>query len=64
MLKSDSLEIKDLLLICNACFETGNIPKDLKAEDFEVSNIYGIVDPNESKKKFIFTTGENFMNWK
>lgn len=46
---NNTQEVNDLLLICETCFENGNIPKDLKKEDFEVSNVFSIVDPNESR---------------
>lgn len=55
VLKNNNLEKKDLLLICDTCFETGNIPKDLKADDFQITNIHGIVDPNESKNYLLLS---------
>lgn len=54
MLNNNNQDTKDLLLICNTCFENRNIPKDLNIEDFVVSNIYSIVEPNESKNLFLF----------
>ncbi len=49
MLNNTPQENKDILLLCQTCFEIGNIPKDLKKEDFQISNIFSIVDPAESK---------------
>jgi len=52
LLKNNTQDIKDLFIICETCFEIENIPKDLKKEDFDISNIYCIVDPNESNNLF------------
>lgn len=47
LLNKDNHEIKNLFIVCENCFENNNIPKDLKKEDFEISNIYSILEPNE-----------------
>jgi len=44
--------IRDSLLICDNCFETGNFPKGLKKENFETANFFNIVNPSESKFNF------------
>lgn len=38
---------KDALLLCENCFETGNYPKNLTKEDFELGNFFNIVNPSE-----------------
>jgi hypothetical protein len=47
MLKNQ--EIKDSLLLCEACYDSSNFPKDFTKEDFEVSNFFNIINPSESK---------------
>jgi hypothetical protein len=41
--------IKESLLICEGCFEGGNLPKGLSKENFELANFFNIVNPSESK---------------
>jgi hypothetical protein len=47
--KDDNLKnVKESLLICEQCFETGNYPKNLTKEDFEMANFFNVVNPSES----------------
>jgi hypothetical protein len=41
--------VKESLLLCEICFETGNFPKGLSKENFEPANFFNIVNPSESK---------------
>lgn len=48
MLK-DTKEIKDSLFVCQSCYDNENIPKDLKKDDLELTNLHNIIaDPNKS----------------
>jgi hypothetical protein len=40
--------IKESLVVCDTCFETGNLPKGISRDDFEVANFYNVVNPSES----------------
>jgi hypothetical protein len=47
--KDDPLSsVKDSILICEECFESGNYPKGITKEDFEMANFFNIVNPSES----------------
>jgi hypothetical protein len=43
--------IKESLLICESCYESGNLPKGLFKDNFEPANFFNIVNPSESKMK-------------
>jgi hypothetical protein len=40
--------VKESLLICENCYDKGNLPKGLSKEDFELANFFNIVNPSES----------------
>lgn len=44
--------IKESLLLCEGCLESGNLPKGLSIENFELANFFNIVNPSESKLKY------------
>ena len=44
---SSATEQKDILLICEECYDKGEFPKGLGKENFELSNVYNILMPNE-----------------
>lgn len=39
----------DSLLICDQCMEKENFPQGLTKENFELANLFSIVNPSESK---------------
>jgi hypothetical protein len=41
-------KVKNSMLVCEKCFQGGNIPKGLTKEDFEIANFYNIAKPSES----------------
>ena len=40
-------ESKNMMLICENCYEKGDFPLGLSKEDFELSNVYNIFVPND-----------------
>ena len=40
-------ESKNMMLICDNCYEKGDFPLGLSKEDFELSNVYNIFVPND-----------------
>ena len=46
-------DAKNMLLICEKCYESDNFPKDLTKDDFEIANFFNIINPTESNLLFI-----------
>ncbi len=44
--------VKEILLICENCYETDNFPKGVSKDNFESANFFNIISSSESKIKF------------